>query len=163
VSRLRRVELVRVEESYELAAAAGTPIRFGDPAHGALSPMDAVLAALATCTAMDVHAIAIKKRQQIDRYTVRVTAEQRDEHPRVFGRIDVSHELEGRGLSVDAIRRSIELSATRYCPVNAILAAGPAEVHHRYLIRSTAPETWEADGEVVISGPGQPAAADATG
>ena len=52
-----------------------------------------------------------------------------------------------------AIRRAIELSATKYCPVNAMLSAGATEVHHRYVVRNIGPEPFEAEGEVVVTGP----------
>jgi putative redox protein len=116
--------------------------------------MDMLLAALAACTAMDVQSIVAKKRQHIDAYVVRVTAEQRDEHPRVYTRIDVTHDVAGPDVSVEAIRRSIELSAAKYCPVSAMLSAGPAEIHHGYVVRQTGPEPWHAAGEVTVTGPG---------
>jgi hypothetical protein len=52
-----------------------------------------------------------------------------------------------------AVRRSIELSATKYCPVNAMLSAGDTEVHHGYRIRNTGDTPFEAEGEVVVTGP----------
>ena len=52
-----------------------------------------------------------------------------------------------------AIRRAIELSATKYCPVNAMLSAGATEVHHRFVVRSTGPEPFADEGEVVVTGP----------
>ena len=157
--RQRSLELARIEGSYEFISSTGSRARFGDPANGSLSPMDTVLAALAACTAMDVHAIATKKRQRVDEHVVRITAEQRDDHPRIYTRIDVTHEVAGRGLSVDAIRRSIELSAARYCPVNAMLSAGDTAIHHHYVVRNAEPDPWQAAGEVVVTGPGFAAAA----
>ena len=154
MSRLRTAELVWADGSYETITSSGGTTRFGDPAAGGLSPMDALLAALGACTAMDVHAIATKKRQRIDRYVVRVTGEQRAEHPRIYSRIEITHEVEGRGLSLEAIRRSIELSALNYCPVSAMLSTGPTEIHHHYRVRASEPEPWEAAGEVVVTGPG---------
>ncbi|MEX1173632.1 MAG: hypothetical protein WEG56_13590, partial [Chloroflexota bacterium] len=53
------------------------------------------------------------------------------------------------------IRRSIELSATKYCPVNAMLSAGATVVHHRYVIHGTGAKTFEAEGEVIATGPYQ--------
>jgi putative redox protein len=102
---------------------------------------------------MDVVSIAAKKRQEISRYAIRVEATQRDEYPQVLTRVDVIHEVEGPGIEEAAIRRSIELSATKYCPVNAMLSAGATEVHHRYHVRNTGPEPFEAEGEVVVTGP----------
>jgi len=118
-----------------------------------LSPMETVTVALGACSAMDVISIAVKKRQEIDRYLVHVNGEQRTEYPQVLTRVDVTHEFDGPNLEVAAIRRAIELSATKYCPVNAMLSAGATEVHHRYIVRNTGPTPFEADGEVIVTGP----------
>ena len=68
-------------------------------------------------------------------------------------RIVVTHEVEGPGVDVAAIRRSIELSALKYCPVNAMLSAGATEIHHRYVVRNTGPEPFESEGEAAVTGP----------
>jgi putative redox protein len=155
VTTIRTAELVRVDGHYDATTTSGVRARFGVPEDDGLSPMDTVLAALAACTAMDVHSIATKKRQPIDRYVIRVRGEQRDEHPRIYTRIELTHEVEGPGLDVAAIRRSIELSATRYCPVSAMLSAGATEIHHRYAIRATGAGAFEAEGEAAVTGPFQ--------
>lgn len=117
------------------------------------SPVETILAALASCSAMDVVSIATKKRQAIDAYRLEVTGSQRDGYPQVFTDIDLLHVVEGTDLAEAAIRRSIELSATKYCPVNAMLSAGATVVHHRYRIRSTGATPYEAEGEVLATGP----------
>ncbi|MEJ7748694.1 MAG: OsmC family protein [Candidatus Limnocylindrales bacterium] len=119
------------------------------------SPVETVLAALAACSAMDVISIATKKRQAIEVYRVHASGSQRDEYPQVYTEIELLHEVTGENLSEGAIRRSIELSATKYCPVNAMLCAGLTVVHHRYRIRSGGGSRWEAEGEVVATGPYQ--------
>ena len=120
---------------------------------GELSPVETIVVSLGACSAMDVIAIAVKKRQQISRYEVHVEASQRDEFPQVLTRAEVIHDVEGPGVEEAAIRRAIELSATKYCPVNAMLSAGATEVHHGYRVRNTGPEPFEAEGEVVVTGP----------
>jgi putative redox protein len=119
------------------------------------SPVETVLAALAACTAMDVISIAIKKRQAIERYEVEASGTQRDEYPQVFSEIDLVHVVRGTGLSEAAIRRSIELSATKYCPVSAMVSAGATVIHHRYRIMSGGDRPFEADGLVISTGPYQ--------
>ena len=114
-----------------------------------------MLVALGGCTGMDVISIATKKRQRIERYLVHVRGDQRTEYPQVFTEIDVVHEVSGRNLSEAAIRRSVELSATKYCPVSAMLSAGATVIHHRYRIRSSGDAPYEAEGEVVATGPYQ--------
>ena len=113
-------------------------------------PIELVAAALASCTAMDVISILRKKRQVVTGYRVRVDAEQRDDHPQVFTRLDVVHEVTGPDLDVEAVRRSIELSATRYCPINAMLASGATEIHHGYVVRVG---DDERAADVVTTGP----------
>jgi putative redox protein len=116
-------------------------------------PAELLLAAQAGCTALDVASILAKKRQAFDAYDVAVTGEQRDDpHPHVYVRIEIVHELEGPDLDVAAVRRAIELSATRYCTATAMLSAATAEIHHRYVIRRGDGRPDE-EGEVVVTGP----------
>lgn len=123
---------------------------------GGPAPTDAVLAALAACTAMDVASILRKKRQVPVRYTLHLAADRAEDHPRVFRRIVVEHRVEGE-VTPEALRRAVELSATRYCPVNAMLS-GTVVVEHRCridaagapgrseLVISTGPADREAAG-----------------
>lgn len=118
-----------------------------------LSPVETVVVSLAACSAMDVVSIAAKKRQVIERYAVHVEAEQRDQYPQILTRVRVVHEVEGPAVEEAAIRRAIELSATKYCPVNAMISAGATEVHHGYRVIRTGPEAFDVSGEVVVTGP----------
>ena len=123
-----------------------------DPPHGAdaaASPIETLLAALAGCTAMDVASILRKKRQVASSYELVVSGSQRDEHPRVFTAIAVEHRLTG-DLDPEAVRRSVELSATQYCPVNAMLSA-VARIEHRYRLTGDDGVTHQA--VVAIIGP----------
>ncbi len=136
--------------------SSGHPVDFDDrTSNTGGSPAETVLSALAACSAMDVISIATKKRQAIESYRIEIDGDQRDEYPQVFTEITVVHVVEGTDLSEAAIRRSIELSATKYCPVNAMVSAGATAVHHRYRIRSTGERPYESDGEVVTTGPYQ--------
>ena len=138
------------------AAETGTGrhLTFGDDAeHNELSPVETVAVALAACSAMDVASILEKKRQVISSYTIDVRAEQRDDYPQVFTRIDVTHIVDGTVILEAAVRRAIELSAAKYCPVNAMVSAGATEVHHHFRMRCTGAEPKEASGEVLVTGP----------
>ena len=140
--------------TFATTTGTGRAFAWGDDAAvPELSPVETVTVALAACSAMDVISIAAKKRQVISRYAVRVRGEQRSDYPQVLTRVDVTHEVEGPNVDEAAIRRSIELSATKYCPVNAMLSAGPTEVHHRYIVRRTGTRPFEAEGEVIVTGP----------
>lgn len=157
MTRDRIVDLVHEGGSRFVArTGTGRDLVYGDhPETNELSPVEAIVASLASCTAMDVISIATKKRQAIDRYEVHAIGDQREEYPQVLTEVTVTHELWGTDIAEAAIRRSIELSATKYCPVNAMLSAGPTTVHHRYAIHSSGAAPYEADGEVIATGPHQ--------
>jgi putative redox protein len=84
-------------------------------------PPRLLLLALAGCTAMDVISILRKKRQQVSGLSVEVQGSRADQHPRVYTRIEVLYWVRGQNVDPQAVARAIELSATRYCPVIAML------------------------------------------
>ena len=141
---------------FDATTGAGRRVTFGDDVgKNEHSPMELVAAALAACSAMDVVSILAKKRQVFSSYEIDVRAEQRDDYPQVYTRIDVTHVLDGTVLLEAAVRRAIQLSASKYCPVNAMISAGATEVHHRFRMRCTGVEPLEAEGEVIVTGPHQ--------
>ncbi len=116
-----------------------------------MRPAELLVVAQAGCTAMDVVSILRKKRQAFTRYEVRVAGDQRDAPPpSVFERMRVLHVVDG-DVEVEAVRRAIELSATKYCTVTGNLSSGVTEVRHAYLVRDAAGE--EHYGEVIVTGP----------
>jgi putative redox protein len=69
----------------------------------------------------------------VDDYRIEVTARKADAHPQVFTAITVEHQVAG-DVTLEALRRSVELSATAYCPVSAMLSAS-VPIDHRYRLR----------------------------
>jgi putative redox protein len=139
------------EDTIEATTLSGARLRMAaDAAHGpevAASPKETLLAALAACTSSDVASILRKKRQNARRYEMAVSGDVADEHPQVFTSIVVEHRVSG-DVSPEALRRSIELSATRYCPISAMLSA-VARVEHRYLLTDASGATHMATVAVV--------------
>jgi putative redox protein len=116
------------------------------------SPTESILAALAACTSMDVDTILRKKRQPVASYRIAVTGQKRDEHPQVYTSIVVEHQLTG-DVEPDAVRRAVELSATTYCPVSAMLSHS-MRIEHRYRLSQEGGE--EVSALVVTTGPEGP-------
>lgn len=87
------------------------------------TPMELLLLGLGGCTGMTVIDLLRRAHQDVTAYEVQVEGEQADTHPRVYTRIVVTHIVRGLDLNFQAIRRSVELSATRYCPAAAMLGA----------------------------------------
>jgi putative redox protein len=131
------VQLIR-EMEFRGRASNGHELTIDTSAdHGGLAlglePLDLVLLALGGCIGLDVISIMRKKRQEVTNYDLRITAEQSDEHPRVYTRIEIEHIVAGRNIDEQAVARSIELSETKYCPVSAMLR-GTVQIHNRYHI-----------------------------
>jgi putative redox protein len=101
------------------------------------SPMEALLTAVAACTAMDVISILIKKRQKVTGYRVEVAGDRPEPGtwPRPFTRITVKHIIEGESIDPDAVARAVELSDGKYCSVSATLRTAP-EIHNTWQINS---------------------------
>ncbi|HEY9403950.1 MAG TPA: OsmC family protein [Pyrinomonadaceae bacterium] len=100
----------------------------------AATPMELLLLALGSCTAVDVISILHKKRERVTAYRVEVTGARRAEHPRKYIRFEVRHIVSGRGVSEKAVAQAIELSETKYCSVAATLSPG-AEIISSFEIR----------------------------
>jgi putative redox protein len=94
-----------------------------DDAEGktAPKPIEVALLALGGCTAFDVISILRKMRQKVTGYEVEVRAEQREEPPAYFTRVEIKHRLRGK-IEPEAVKRAIELSETKYCAVGAMIS-----------------------------------------
>lgn len=100
-------------------------------------PLELMLVSLAGCTAMDVMSILAKKRQDVTGFHVQADAERAEEHPRVYTAITVRYTVRGRNIDPAAVKRAIELSETRYCPAQAMLAKA-VPIQHVYTIEEEA-------------------------
>ena len=89
--------------------------------HSAPSPMELLLVALGSCTAVDVVSILRKKRQQVTDYRVEVRGQRRAAHPRSFKRMELHHIVTGRNISERSVSQAIALSEEKYCSVAATL------------------------------------------
>lgn len=96
-------------------------------------PLELMAISLAGCTAMDVISIVRKKQQQVDAFEVKVHTEQAEAHPHVFTQIEIQYHFTGVGIDENAVVRAIELSATKYCPAQAMLGQ-VAPIAMRYFI-----------------------------
>jgi putative redox protein len=97
-------------------------------------PMQLVAIGLAGCTAMDVISILQKKRQDVTSFEVKVHADRATEFPKVFTDIVIEYIVTGHNVEPAAVERSIELSATKYCPVQAMLNQA-CNITHKYSIK----------------------------
>lgn len=85
------------------------------------NPVQALLAAIAACCAMDVVDILRKKRQALTAYEVSLSGERAAQHPRRFVTLHFVHRLTGRGLNRKAAEEALRLSVEKYCSVSHCL------------------------------------------
>ena len=79
-------------------------------------PTEVMLSSLAGCSGMDVIAILRKMRTEPASLEVEVAAERAEERPRPFTRIVLTYAI-GGDVPEENVRKAIDLSLSRYCPV----------------------------------------------
>jgi putative redox protein len=89
-------------------------------ANDGFRPMELLAIGLAGCTGMDVISILQKKRQDVTAFEVKAHLDRKESHPKVFTRATLEYLVTGHGIEEAAVRRAIELSATVYCPAQAM-------------------------------------------
>lgn len=85
------------------------------------TPMQLVMLAVGTCSAIDVVTILRKKKQNFSNYRIEVSGERRSQHPRSFSKIHIHHIITGKNLTEKSVADAIELSDKKYCSVAATL------------------------------------------
>jgi putative redox protein len=85
------------------------------------SPVDALLTAIATCTAVDVVDILAKRRTPAEYLSVDVTGERAAAVPARLVRLVLAYTIDGPGIDRSAAERAIDLAVTKYCSVRASL------------------------------------------
>jgi putative redox protein len=109
----------------------GTDPSVGGDNDGA-RPMELFAIGLAGCTAMDVISILQKKRMDVTDFEVTAHIERASEQPKAFTHAVLEYIVSGHAVEEAAVIRAIELSATRYCPAQAMLGkAFPIEMNYQ--------------------------------
>ena len=85
------------------------------------SPTEAVQAAVAACTGMDVISILQKMQKSPTALRVEVEATRRAEHPRIYTNLVLIYHVDGPDLDESSVRRAVDLSQEKYCSVAAML------------------------------------------
>ena len=108
------------------------PENFGGSDAGA-RPKELLLMALAGCTGSDVVSILQKKKVNLTDFEINITAQQTEEHPKVFTELDLEYVFYGKDIKIKDVERAIELSTGTYCGVSAMLKKA-MKINHTYRI-----------------------------
>jgi len=98
-------------------------IRIDGDARNGPSPFDVLLAALATCAAVDLVAILAKQRTPVKALHIRVEAQRVDATPRRLASATMHFTITAPGTTAAKAARAVELSVTKYCSVRSSLIA----------------------------------------
>ena len=89
----------------------------------AISPVEMLLLAAATCSAADVVSILVKQRVALESLDIELQGTRRDEPPKRYTALRFHFIIAGSGADETKARRAIELSIEKYCSVIASLAS----------------------------------------
>jgi putative redox protein len=109
--------------------------------HKGSRPKPAVLGSLAACTGMDVISILNKKKVFPERFSISVTGELTEEHPKYYKKILLEYELTGKDFENNPdllvkVERAVQLSSENYCGVSAMLK-NSCEITHQIVLRNS--------------------------
>jgi putative redox protein len=115
---------LRWREAQQFAAAVpGRPaVAVDADSTVAVSPVELLLIAAASCTASDVVLILQKQRVALRGLEVHVRGTRREEQPRRYTALHFVFTVTGEGADEAKARRAVDLSLEKYCSVVASLA-----------------------------------------
>ena len=104
-------------------------------------PLELMLLAVGSCSAVDVVHILKKARQPVSDVQVQVKGERADTDPKVFTAIHLHFIVSGQGLGANQVERAVKLSAEKYCSASIMLGRAGAKVTHGFEMREAAQPT----------------------
>ena len=110
------------------------PEDFGGSDAG-IRPKELLLLSLAGCSGSDVASVLAKKRVKLNGFEMNISAEQSEDHPKVYTSMHIEYVFRGKDVNKAAVERAIELSLTKYCGVTAMLLKA-MPITHSYKIES---------------------------
>jgi len=124
------------EGRFDAGRPGGPTQRIDSSAKTGPSPVDTLVSALASCTAVDVVDILAKRRTPVEALTVDATAPRFAGVPARLTAVELVYHIRGAGIERVHAERAIELAVTKYCSV-------------RDSLRPDVPVTWrlELEGE----------------
>ncbi len=128
IIHLMKIEIKRLDGAYHLQAVNESGLTLeSDGAESigghnlGMRPMQIVLSALGSCSAIDVIQLLRKQRQQLDDIQLAITAErEKDKTPSLFTDIHIHYKLYGP-LDEKKVKRAVDLSMEKLCSVKRLL------------------------------------------
>jgi putative redox protein len=97
------------------------------------SPLENVLISLGGCSSVDVVSILQKARQNITGCQVEIKGTRVDSVPKLFSEIHLHFIITGKDINEKHVKRSVSLSADKYCSV-ALMLNSKVKISHDFEI-----------------------------
>lgn len=97
--------------------------------------MEMLLLGIGGCSSFDVVDILKKSRQNVEHCEVLLEAERADDVPAVFTKVNLHFIVAGVGLKDSVVKRSVALSAEKYCSASIMFGRAGVAITHSYEIR----------------------------
>lgn len=109
------------EHKFDVGRPGRPTARFDGDGLTGPSPVDGLLASLASCTAVDVVDILAKRRTPVESLEIDVVAKRVDTIPRHLEHVTMTYRIGGAGIERVHAERAVELAITKYCSVRSSL------------------------------------------
>ncbi len=86
-----------------------------------MNPKKMLLGSLSGCSGIDVVEILNKMKVPFTKLEIEASAEQTDDHPKVFKFIDMVYRCDIAADNIDKLNRAVSLSHEKYCGISAML------------------------------------------
>ena len=109
------------ENKFDAGRVGHVQVRFDSSGKTGPGPVDALLIALGTCTAMDVLEILAKRRTPVESLEMEVRGARADEVPAKLIGAELVYRIAGAGIERVHAERAVALAVEKYCSVRGSL------------------------------------------
>jgi putative redox protein len=104
-------------EAFDTGQPGQSTVRIDGTRKTGPGPVDMLLSALATCSAMDVVSILAKRRTPVETLDIEVRGERAEAVPAKLTSIAMIYRMSGEGIDREHAERAIDLALNKYCSV----------------------------------------------
>ena len=119
------------ERRFDAGRLGGPTNRLDGDALTGPSPVDALISALAACSAIDLVDILAKRRTPVSSLVIDAVGARAHTIPKRVTAVDLTFHVNGDGIDRSHAERAVELAVTKYCSVRDTL---DAELPIRYVV-----------------------------
>ena len=113
----RVVAVWRGDELFDTSKPGGPVARIDGHGKEGQGPVDTLLSAVATCSAIDIISILAKRRTPVESLQIETVGTRADATPRRLVHVVLKYTITGAGIERIHALRAIELAVTKYCSV----------------------------------------------